>query len=251
MVVPAYNEQGRLPASLSKIAGYLASQDYSWEVVVVDDGSTDSTAAVVEEFLRHRRAPGEIRLVRNPHYGKAYAVRSGVLAARGELIFLCDADLSTPIEEMARFLPPIQGGYDIAIGSREAPGARRYDEPLYRHLMGRAFNRVVRWLTGGPFQDTQCGFKMFRGVVARDLLARGQLYRGGGRPVRGPMVTGYDVEMLFLALKFGYRVAEVPVDWYYMAGSKVNPWKDTFRMLGDVLRVRLNDLRGRYDRPEA
>lgn len=181
------------------------------------------------------------------HLGKAAAVRGGILAARGELAFICDADLSMPIEEVAKFLPSFAQGYDIAIGSREATGAKRYGEPFYRHLMGRVFNRLVRLLTVGGFQDTQCGFKCLRAAVARDLFNRMRLYSDDGRPIKGPMVTGFDVELLFLALRSGYRVAEIPIDWYYAKGSKVNPVRDTFRMFGDVVKVRINDLRGQYN----
>lgn len=241
--MPAYNEETRLPDSLAKIVAFLAKQDYDWELVVADDGSEDGTAEVVEQF-----AAGDprIRLLRLKHRGKGAAVRGGVMAATGKQVFICDADLSMPIDELEKFFPPFLEGFDIAIGSREAPGAKRYGEPLYRHIMGRVFNRLVRALTVGGFQDTQCGFKMFKAHVARDLFDYMQLYRDDGTPIKGPMVTGFDVELLFLAVRRGYRVAEIPVDWYYAKGSKVRPFRDTFRMIGDVLRVRLNDLRGRY-----
>lgn len=244
LVVPAYNEEARLPDSLGRIMAYLATQAYEWEVVVADDGSEDDTAAVAESFAAR---DGRIRLVRLPHRGKAAAVRGGVMAARGRLSFICDADLSMPIDELGKFLPCFDEGYDVAIGSREAPGAKRYNEPYYRHLMGRVFNRLVRVLTVGGFQDTQCGFKCFKAEVARDLFNRSQLYRADGGPIKGPLVTGFDVELLFLAVRSGYRVAEIPIDWYYAKGSKVRPVRDTFAMVGDVLRVRWNDLRGKYD----
>ncbi len=244
LVVPAYNEEGRLPESLRRIASYLGEQPYDWEVVVSDDGSEDGTAAVVESFAA--RDP-RFRLLRLAHRGKAAAVRGGVMASRAKLSFICDADLSMPIEEVGKFLPFFAEGYDIAIGSREAPGARRYHEPYYRHLMGRVFNRIVRFLTIGGFQDTQCGFKCFKADVARDLFERSHLYCDDSQPIQGPLVTGFDVELLFLAVRSGYRVAEVPIDWYYAKGSKVRPVRDTFAMLGDVLRVRFNDLRGKYN----
>ncbi|MHB1415131.1 MAG: dolichyl-phosphate beta-glucosyltransferase [Chloroflexota bacterium] len=244
LIVPAYNEESRLPDSLAKIVSYLRKQDYEWEVVVANDGSEDGTAAVAERFAA---LDGRVRLLNLKHLGKAAAVRGGILKARGELVFICDADLSMPIEEVAKFLPAFAQGYDIAIGSREAVGAKRYGEPFYRHLMGRVFNRLVRLLTVGGFQDTQCGFKCLRAVVARDLFNRMRLYSDDGRPIKGPMVTGFDVELLFLALRSGYRVAEIPIDWYYAKGSKVNPVQDTFRMFGDVVKVRINDLRGQYN----
>ncbi len=243
LVIPAYNEESRLPDSLAKILAYLKDRPYTWEVIVADDGSEDGTAQVVASFAA---VDQRFRLLRLAHRGKAAAVRSGILAARGELAFICDADLSMPIEEIGKFVPLFAEGYDVAIGSREAPGAKRYGEPFHRHLMGRVFNRIVRLLTVGGFQDTQCGFKCLRAEVARDLFARMRLYRDDGREIRGPMVTGFDVELLFLAVRRGYRVAEVPVIWYYATGSKVRPVRDTFRMLKDVLLVRLNDWRGMY-----
>jgi dolichyl-phosphate beta-glucosyltransferase len=242
--VPAFNEEARLPDSLNRIVAYLATQQYEWEVVVADDGSEDDTVGVAEAFaVRDQR----IRLLHLPHRGKAAAVRGGVMAAKAKLAFICDADLSMPIHELGKFIPCFTEGYDIVIGSREAPGAKRYNEPYYRHLMGRVFNRLVRLLTIGGFQDTQCGFKCFKAEVARDLFNRSQLYRDSDGPIKGPLVTGFDVELLFLAVRSGYKVAEIPIDWYYAKGSKVRPVHDTFAMVGDVLRVRWNDLRGMYD----
>jgi dolichyl-phosphate beta-glucosyltransferase len=243
LVVPAYNEEARLPTSLKKITDYLQTQPYDWEVIVADDGSEDETAAVAEAFAA---ADERVRVLRLKHLGKAGAVRGGIMAAQGKLVFICDADLSMPIEEVSKFIPSFAEGYDIVIGSREAPGSKRYGEPFYRHLMGRVFNRIVRLLTVGGFQDTQCGFKCLKSDVARDLFSEMRLYSDDGRVVRGPMVTGFDVELLYLAMRRGYRVAEVPIHWYYAKGSKVRPLHDTVRMFSDVLRVRINDLRGRY-----
>ncbi|MBI2861864.1 MAG: glycosyltransferase family 2 protein [Chloroflexi bacterium] len=241
IVVPAYNEEERLPLTLNKITTYLSQQDYAWEVIVVNDGSEDQTAAVVTEL-----ASNGLILLNQEHRGKACAVTAGVLAARGDIIFMCDADLSVPIEHVGRFLPFFASGYDIVIGSREAQGARRFGEPGYRHMMGRVFNWAVWTLTVSGFHDTQCGFKAFRKLIAQDLFHRLQLYNGRSSAIRGPMVTGFDVELLFLATKRGYRIAEVPVDWHYGQGSKVRPFHDTIRMLGDVLRVRWNEWRARY-----
>jgi glycosyltransferase involved in cell wall biosynthesis len=242
IVVPAYNEETRLPQTLRQIARFLATQPYTWEVIVVDDGSEDNTAGVVEALqgeLPH------LRLIRNPHCGKGYAVRTGVLAAAGQFVFMCDADLAMPITELPKFLVATRDGFPIAIGSREAPGARRFGEPPHRHLMGRVFNYLVRLMVLGGIQDTQCGFKMFRREVARDLFQRMRLYATPAT-VRGPMVTGFDVEILYLARKRGYPIKEIPVDWYYVPGSKVRPLRDAFRLLRDALRVRWNDLHGCY-----
>lgn len=245
VVVPAYNEEARLPASLDAIQGYLTQQPYSAEVIVVDDGSDDRTAAVAE--ARQASWP-RLRVIRNPHRGKAYTVRTGVLASAGEIVFQCDADLSMPIHEVAKFLPLVQGGYPVVIGSREAPGAHRYGEPSHRHLMGRVFNSLVRVLVLGGLRDTQCGFKCFSHDAAFDIFPRLRV-RTDGTNVTGPMVTGFDVEVLYLAKKLGYSVAEIGVDWYYAPGSKVNPLRDTLRMIADLLKVRINDRRGGYDLP--
>jgi dolichyl-phosphate beta-glucosyltransferase len=159
-----------------------------------------------------------------------------MLAARGEYLFICDADLSMPIEEVAKFLPPQLEDYDVAIASREVEGARRYGEPAYRHLMGRVFNFLVRLLAVPGFQDTQCGFKCFRREVARDIF-----------PYQTMDGWGFDVEVLFIARKRGYRIVEVPINWYYMANSRVKPIRDTLSMLGELLQVRLNDWQGMYE----
>jgi dolichyl-phosphate beta-glucosyltransferase len=244
VVIPAYNEERRLPGTLERVIAYLEAQDYASEIIVVDDGSEDSTADVVEKVAAQHP---QVRLIRNDHRGKGYAVRSGMLAAEGDYILFSDADLATPIEEVARLLALLRDSYDIAIGSREGIGARRYDEPWHRHLMGRVFNWVVRLMVVGHFQDTQCGFKVFRRQVARHLFSGVQLYGEDAKPVRGGAVTGFDVEILFLACKAGYRVAEVPVQWYYGANTKVSALRDSVRMFKDVLQVRLNDWRGLYN----
>jgi len=245
IVVPAYNEEQRLPQTLRDITSYLQAKDYAGEIVIVDDGSTDKTATVVEEFAATNRM---VHLIRNEHRGKACAVRTGMLAARGQYVLFTDADGATPIGEADKLLPRLEQGYDVAIASREGVGARRYNEPWYRHVMGRVFNFIVRSLAVPGIQDTQCGFKAFRREVARDLFENVQLYGAGASTIRGAMLTGFDVEILFLAHKWGYTIAQVPVHWYYGTASKVHPLKDSWRNLRDVLRVRWNDLRGRYQR---
>lgn len=233
IVIPAYNEQNRIVGTLEKIAEYLGQQDYTSEVLVVDDGSTDATYQRALEFAAG--APN-VRVLRKPHLGKGGAVRTGMLTARGEFRFLCDADLSMPIGEIEKFLPPMRAGVNVAIGSREARGASRHHEPGYRHLMGRIFNLVVRTLVIRGFSDTQCGFKCFRGSVAEELFS---LQRSTG--------FGFDVEVLFLARRLNYRVEEVPIDWYHVGESKVRPVTDAFQMFREAITVRLNDIRGRYD----
>jgi dolichyl-phosphate beta-glucosyltransferase len=234
IVVPAYNEERRLPQTLPRIVDFLKAQDYPGEVIVVDDGSGDTTASVVEGIALE--AP-MVKLIRNEHRGKGYAVKTGVMAAQGDHIFLCDADLSMPIEEVANFLPPALEEYDVAIGSREVEGARRYDEPGLRHLMGRVFNTLVRLLAVRGFQDTQAGFKCFTQEAAGEVF-----------PYQTMDGWGFDVEILFIAQKRGYRIVEVPINWYYMTNSRVSPVGDSIRMFREILQVRMNDWRGLYQR---
>lgn len=232
IVIPAYNEQERLPATLQRWSEYLRAQPYSAEIIVVDDGSRDRTAEVT------RAAMAQIpflTLREEPHRGKGGAVRAGMQVARGRRILFADADLSMPPEELPLLLAPLDRGFDLAIASREGKGARRVGEPQLRHIMGRVFNFVVRLLAIPGLQDTQCGFKLFTAEAARELFRRQTIDD-----------FGFDVEILYIARKLRYRVAEVPVAWYYQPSSRVNPLRDTIRMLLDILRVRWNDRRGRY-----
>jgi glycosyltransferase involved in cell wall biosynthesis len=251
VVIPAYNESARLPDSLQKVVDYLETKDYPYEVIVVDDGSADDTASLAEQFIEQttlRTPHSALRIIRNPHRGKGYAVRTGMLAATGRYILYSDADFSAPIEEVDKLLRYLEGKYDIAIGSREGKGAARYDEPFYRHLMGRVFNTFVRLVALPQFSDTQCGFKAFRKEASDTLFRSLHLYGDNSPDIQGAMVTGFDVEVLYLALKWGYKVKEVPVRWFYSKGANVNPIKDSYRMLKDIAKVRMNDLRGRYRR---
>jgi glycosyltransferase involved in cell wall biosynthesis len=243
--VPAYNEEQRLPGTLESVFAHLNDSPYDAEIIIVDDGSSDGTADAVHALAA---AHPELRLIRNPHRGKAFAVRTGVLSSSGNYVLFMDADGATPIAEVDKLLPHLEDKCDVAIASREGLGARRHDEPRYRHLMGRIFNLIVRMLAVPGINDTQCGFKAFRRRAAHHLFSNLQLYSEDGGPVRGAVVTAFDVEILFLARKWGYSIVEVPVDWYYGEQSKVNPLKDSWRNLRDVLRVRWNELSGRYPR---
>lgn len=233
LVVPAYNEQGRLPATLRKMRDFLTRQGFSYEVLVVDDGSQDGTAALVEAAAAE--FPG-LRLLREPHRGKGHAVRRGMLEAKGDYVMFCDADFSMPVEEVVRFPEVLRGPHQIAIASREVSGARRIGEPRHRHLMGRVFNLIVRLLAVPGLQDTQCGFKCFTREAAQRIF-RTQVIDG----------FGFDVEVLYVARKMGIGITEVPIDWYYSPSSRVDPIRDTLRMFNDVLQVRANDRRGLYD----
>jgi dolichyl-phosphate beta-glucosyltransferase len=234
IIIPAYNEEERLPQSLEQIAAFAAGQSYPLEVLVVNDGSQDNTASVVRDF---RRKYPFLSLVDKEHRGKGHTVKVGMAAARGQYLFACDSDLSMPIEEVSKFLPPALDNYDVAIASREVPGARRYGEPGYRHVMGRVFNLIVRLLTVPGIQDTQCGFKCFRHEVARTIF-----------PYQTIDGWSFDVEILFIARKYGYKIVEVPINWYYRERSQVHPIRDTVGMFREVLRIRRNDWQGLYDR---
>jgi glycosyltransferase involved in cell wall biosynthesis len=243
IVIPAYNEARRLPDSIGKVQAYMRTQAYGYELIVSDDGSGDNTVSLVEAIAA---ADPHVRVLQNPHRGKGATVRAGMLAGRGRYILYSDADFSTPIDEWSKLLAWLERGYDVAIGSREGQGAVRYNEPSYRHLMGRVFNKAVQLIALRQFNDTQCGFKAFTHAASTDLFRSVQLYGDDAAVVQGAMVTGFDVEVLYLALKRRYKVKEVPVLWYYAPGSKVSPIRDSLRLFQDVVRVRWNDLRGRY-----
>jgi dolichyl-phosphate beta-glucosyltransferase len=246
VVIPAYNEETRMPGTLKTVADYLARQEYTSEVIIVDDGSADQTCQVVRSFIDQYTGKPLLRLIENDHRGKGYTVRTGMLNGSGRYVLFTDADLATPITEVGKMIGSLQAGSDIAIGTREGVGAARLNEPLHRHLMGRVFNLLVRVISGLQFQDTQCGFKGFRREVAQDLFSRVQLYGADAKQIKGGAVTGFDVEVLYLALQAGYRIEEIPVRWQYGAKSKVNPLVDSARMFLDVLKVRWMAMRGAY-----
>ncbi len=224
VVIPTFNEESRISGTLSLVVEYLASQDYEWEIVVADDGSQDRTAQFAGRVIVEQP---NVRILRLPHRGKGWAVKNGMLAAQGEYRLLCDADLSVPIAQVERLLPPLGSGTDIVLGSREAPGAARIGEPARRHLMGRVFNLLVSRLAVPGVADTQCGFKCFRGEAAKDLFQR-QTMDG----------FSFDVEVLFLARKRGLTFSEIGVDWYYRSQSKVRPVSDSLTMTLDLLKIR-------------
>lgn len=247
LVIPAFNEISRLEDSLRNVLTFMESQSYSIELILVDDGSTDQTASAAERCLAGRP---DAKVIRRDHGGKARAVRAGMAAARGELIAFSDIDLATPLAYLRDLRAAVLSGCEIAIASREGVGARRLDEPFYRHAMGRLFNLLVRLLVLPGIDDTQCGFKIFRREAAHAILDRSRLYRSPDAELAGPRVTAFDVEMLVIAKRLGYRVCPIPVVWTAGEQSKVSPVTDTIQNFRDVVNVRLNDWRGHY-RPTA
>lgn len=208
---------------------------------MVDNASQDRTYDLAVEFARQLSSDSpDFQVIQEATRGKGAAVRKGMWAATGEYRFMCDADLSMPITEVNRFLPPLLPEFDIAIASREAPGAIRFNEPGYRHLVGRVFNTQIRLFALPDLQDTQCGFKCYRAAVANDLFQH-------------QTITGwsFDVELLFIARQRGYRIVEIPIPWYYNAASKVSVVKDSFQMGIDIFKIRLNGLRGIYEKEPA
>ncbi len=232
VIIPAFNEARRIVPTLEDVAAHLASRDYGWEVLVVDDGSADDTAAIVEEWAR--KSPN-FRLVRIAHFGKGRAVKTGMLESKGDYRFMCDADLSMPIEWLDKFVEMMDEGQDVVIGVREGEGAGRYDEPALRYLMGRVFNLATRLILAMPFRDTQCGFKCFSAKAAADLFS---LQRSEG--------MGFDVEILYLARARGYAVTELPIDWYHKPLGQVRVGLDSFDSLKDTALVRIRSALGKY-----
>lgn len=239
IVIPAYNEQARLGPTLQDILAYGRRTGRHFEVIVVDDGSRDGTSALV---LNARREAPELRLIRLPeNRGKGYAVRTGVVNAEGAKVLFADADGATPINELERLEHALEGGAQVAIGSRAvAEGGVRVRAKIYRRLMGRVFHAFVSTLTVHGLRDTQCGFKLFQGSVAQDLFSR----------MRMPGFS-FDVEVLMMAQRRGYRVDEVAVNWVHQPGSRVNLVVDSLRMVRDLFIIRGLALRGEYDQPRV
>jgi glycosyltransferase involved in cell wall biosynthesis len=233
IIIPAHNEAERLPPSLQKIDTFLNTQGYLAEVLVVENGSSDETLRIAQGYAA--RMPN-LRVLHEEERGKGLAVKQGMLEAKGKYRFLCDADLSMPIEQVNRFLSPALEMVDVAIGSREVPGAKRFDEPSYRHLIGRMFNTMVRWILLPGLQDTQCGFKCFSAEVAEKVF-----------PLQTLKGMSFDAEVLFIARKKGFQVQEIPIDWYFNPDSRVRLFQDSLHMALDLLLIRLNAVRGRYD----
>ena len=222
-----------MPNTLEQVFRFLEKQSYSAEVVVVENGSTDRTWKIANEFAVYH---SNLVVIHEESRGKGNALRRGVLTAKGEYRFICDADLSMPIEEIVKFVPPALSGFDVAIGSREAPGAVRYNEPAYRHWGGRGINLIIRLLILPGLQDTQCGFKCFSAEASQRLFKL-QTLPG----------WSFDIELLYLARRAKMRIREIPIHWYFGEDSKVSAVKDALNMIRDIFRIHGNARRGLYD----
>lgn len=242
VVIPSYNEIQNLNRGvLDEVISYLQNQKYSYELILTDDGSTDGTARKLDDFAHSHQ---HVRVLHNDHKGKAPTVTAGMLVAQGEWCLFTDFDQSTPLSQIEKLLQWTQT-HSVIIGSREISGALRDKEPWYRHVMGKGFNLVVQFFTVRGVLDTQCGFKLFAKEVVVPLFSRLVVYNKEN--VRSDPFTGaFDVELLYLARKFGYQIKEVPITWKHNPTERVSPLKDSMRMFRDVVRIRLADLRGKY-----
>ena len=234
IVIPAHNEERRLPIAFRKIDAFLQTQSYTAEIIVVENGSHDRTAEVTQTYsVTHPH----VHLIQVQTRGKGLAVKAGMLAAKGEYRFICDADLSMPIQEVIRFLPPHSDDYDISIATREGKQARRIGEPETRHIIGRINNAIIQLTAVSGFEDTQCGFKMFRHDIAEDLF--------GVQKMSG---IGFDIELLFIAKRRGYRIREVPITWYFDSDSRMKLVQDSLNLLREIWDIRQNWRKGLYAR---
>jgi dolichyl-phosphate beta-glucosyltransferase len=241
VVIPAFNEEHRLSESLRLALEYFRRRAFDFEIILVDDGSTDLTSEIAEHYLKECGKEGLLRLLKNDrNRGKGYSVRRGMLAARAQFALMTDSDLSTPLEEFAKLEKEVmEGPFDIAFGSRDVPGSLiQIRQSLLRETSGKIFNRMVRMITFLPFRDTQCGFKLFDLGTCRPLFEKQTIHN-----------FAFDVEILFIARKWGLSLREVPVVWRHAGGSKVRFMRDAPRMFLDLHKIRFNGIRGLYNRP--
>ena len=242
VVIPCYNEKENLKTKiLDEVRNYLIKQKYDWEVIISDDGSTDKSIELIEKFINKKAG---FRLLKNKHQGKPYAVKSGILASEGKYILFSDLDQSTPIKEIKKLLPYFNKGYDIVIGSR---GTFRKKSPWYRKIMAYVFLKFRRILILPDIIDTQCGFKCFSQKAAKDIFNNLKIYAKKNETIIGGRVTAFDVEVLFLGKKLGYKVKEIPVEWEYRKTRKIDYFKESISMVQETFRVLINNWRGLYD----
>lgn len=245
IVIPAYNEEDKITSSLTQVVNFMRGYCQSFEVIVVNDGSSDSTSDKVALFSKDNP---EVVLIDNPHKGKGFAVWTGMMKASGELIYMADADLSAPIEDLKKFsIWILEHDFDVVIGSREGVGAKRIGEPAYRHIMGRAFNYFVQLIAIPGINDSQCGFKLFTKKAAKDIFGRSALYGLQTKEIKSAYFGAWDVEVLYIARRLGYRIKQVPVTWVYVKSKRFNPLGNSVKMALDVLKIKFNGIRGKYN----
>lgn len=231
IIIPAYNEETRLPRTIQKVFDFLEKQPYSAEVLVVENGSHDKTLQIGLKYAKHF---SNLRIIHLEESGKGLAIQTGIFVTCGTYRLIADADFSMPIGEINKFIPPICD-CEVNIASREAPGSIRYDEPVFRHITGRVYNLLIRLMLLPGLRDTQCGFKCFRADVAEDIF-RYQKLKG----------WAFDAEVLYVARLHGWKIKEIPIHWYYSCGSKVRVMQDSVKMLFDLLSIRRNARNGIY-----
>lgn len=244
VVIPSYNEMGNLrKGTLDHVEHYLDKKNYNYEVIVVDDGSDDGSLEFVREFVKENP---NFRLLENSHTGKAGAVTAGILAAKGDLILFTDMDQATPIEEVEKLLPYVEEGFDIVIGSRNST---RRGAPFSRQLMAKGMITLRCLLVGFPeIRDTQCGFKLFSRKAAREIFEKVREIHHGFKSIHSSSVTaGFDIELLYVGKKLGYKIKEVPVDWLYVETRRVSPIRDSIEGLMDLVRIKKNIIKGVYN----
>ena len=242
VVIPAYNEKTNFKNDvLKQTYQYLKNQPYTWEVLIVDDGSTDGSPELIEKYCNQTHG---FKLIKNKHMGKSGTVAKGVEEAKGKYLLFTDFDQATPLSEWEKLEPYLKKGHHIVIGSREVEGSVRDKEPFHRHLMGRGFNFGVQLLTIRGIHDTQCGFKAFDTKVAKEVFQKLQVYKP--REISAAFTGAFDVELLFIARKSGYKIAEVPIHWAHVETDRVSPIKDSILMAFDVIKIRLYHLLGKY-----
>lgn len=240
IVIPSFNEENNIrTGALSGMVDYLNEQEYKWEIIVVDDGSTDKTAELAEKFSKNHE---NITVLREPHRGKGGTVIAGMLQAKGKIVVFDDMDQATPIDQLEKVLPKFKEGYDIVIGSR----AGREGAPLIRKTMALGFSILRNIVLQLPYKDTQCGFKAFTNDTSHSIFKRLQIFNNKQSQSGASVSAGFDLEILYVARKLDLKVVEVPVVWHHKEGTKVNPIKDSWEGFRDLIKVRINALQGKY-----
>jgi glycosyltransferase involved in cell wall biosynthesis len=241
VVIPAYNEEINLRRGvLNSVYDYLRSKNFSWEVIILDDGSKDATARLVEQFVKDHK---NFILRKEPHRGKGGTIMAGAKAAKGKYVLFTDMDQSTPMDQFDKFLPKLESGFDVVIGGRKG----RPGQPIIRKIMAYGFVILRTLILRLPFKDTQCGFKAYRKDAVDKIFSRIQIYGGKSGSKTGSVTAGFDLETLFIARKLGLKTVEVPIDWYeYGERKEVNPIKDSWEGFRDLIKIRLNALQGKY-----